>query len=97
MRHYQDDVNQWLNDHPGSDALDMLREFAPDAEKAFKKADKAIVDMMAKVSVVFPNAELYTSGGDGFALLLGQSHTNGRGNQHLEALHGKAKVGGGDW
>jgi len=72
-----------------SDALDILREAMPDAEKRWKRLCKSIVAFRKDVQQHFPDAEYYTASG-GFHLLLGSSHSaSGAGQQCLVALSGE--------
>ena len=97
------EVDRWLIDNPGQDAADLVELLIPGISREFMKLDKAIAKLLSKVQEKFPDAEFYTTGGDGFALLLGPSHgdSNGRGErarQEREALcYGHAKIDGGDW
>ncbi|RUW56862.1 hypothetical protein [Mesorhizobium sp. M8A.F.Ca.ET.021.01.1.1] len=80
-----------------ADAYDLLTENMPGIERKFKKVDKALVDLLAEIQTVFPDATYYTASG-GFHLMLGPSHDdNERGMQELVALAGRAQIGDGDF
>ncbi|WP_405079657.1 hypothetical protein ACI51Z_09235 [Pectobacterium carotovorum] len=81
------------------DALDLLLENCPKAYDAFHKHANALAKVLAGVRKQFPDAVYYTSGGDGFALLLGSSHgDHEEPNTELQATQSvKLKVQGGDW
>ncbi len=83
----------------GRDAEEILREKLPKVAARFERLDKAIAKLLADVQKEFPDATYYTSGGDGFALLLGPSHDeHSRPLQDLAACHGlHARIDGGDW
>jgi hypothetical protein len=94
------EVLQWLEDNPCEDVKDLLNERMPTVADAFYRLDKQIGNLLKRVRRVFPDAEFYTTGGDGFALLLGKSHSDeDESAQHqLSALVGfYAEIGGGDW
>ena len=83
----------------GNDARSIIEDNIPDAEKRFKKVDKALRDYLAYVRKTFPDAEYYTGSG-GFHLLLGHSHDDSHGTkaqQQLVAFAGLASIGDGDW
>lgn len=83
------------------DALDILRDVMPEAERRFKSADRALVKLLDDVRKKFPDAEFYTAGG-GFTLMLGKSHADksgydGESQSRLVALVGNAQIGDGDF
>jgi hypothetical protein len=80
-----------------ADAYDLLTEKMPGILKKFKKVDKALIDLLAEVQTVFPDAQYYTGSG-GFNLMLGPSHDEReRGLQQLVAFGGRAQIGDGDF
>lgn len=82
------------------DAFDLLIEKCPKAFDEFHKHSDALDKLLKNVRKHFPEAQYYTSGGDGFALLLGESHSgrHEEANQDLIALSAvKLRVMGGDW
>ena len=57
-----------------------------------------LAKVLEEVRKEFPEACYYTSGGDGFALVLGETHTEDRANTELCAfIVPDLVVGGGDW
>lgn len=98
MKYTQDDVDRLVESGEG-DAEELLMRELPGIRRRFQRLDKAIAKLLADVREVFPNAEYYTSGGDGFTLLLGPSHDdNCRPQYQRIALEGQhAKISGGDW
>ena len=82
------------------DAYDLLCDKVPTAYRRFHRLEAALAKLLEEVRESYPDARYYTTGGDGFALLLGESHS-GRGetpNNELMALSAaKLTVQGGDW
>ena len=81
------------------DAEEILRARMPGASRRFKRIVKSMKKFLDDVQDHLPDAEYYTSGGDGFSLLLGRSHGDDeQAQQELSALDaGMVLVGGGDW
>ncbi|QEO01368.1 hypothetical protein [Enterobacter kobei] len=81
-------------------AFELLIDAMPQASTRFHKAADTLAKLLKDVRKHFPEARYYTSGGDGFALILGETHS-GRGetpNNELSALESdKLQVMGGDW
>lgn len=80
------------------DALDLLLSSMPDAERKFRKVDKALIKFLSEVREHFPDAQYYTASG-GFTLLLGSPHDErtDRPRHELSVLAGLAQIGDGDW
>lgn len=81
-------------------AFELLTDTMPSASTRFHKAANELAKLLKDVREYFPEARYYTSGGDGFALILGDTHS-GKGespNNELSALKSdKLHVQGGDW
>lgn len=81
-------------------AFDLLIDAMPRASTRFHKAAATLARLLDDVREHFPEARYYTSGGDGFSLILGDTHS-GRGetpNTELSALESDClHVMGGDW
>jgi len=80
-------------------ADEILQVRMPNASRRFKSVVRSMRKLLDDVREHFPDAEYYTSGGDGFSLLLGRSHGDDEhAQQELAALDaGMVLVGGGDW
>ncbi|RKO74395.1 hypothetical protein C5E04_18940 [Pectobacterium parmentieri] len=80
------------------DALDLLMEHCPTVYRRFHKHSDTMAKLLNEVRRKFPDARFYTTGGDGFALLLGDSHSGESSNTELMAASAsKFHVMGGDW
>lgn len=81
-------------------AYGLLYSKMPKAEAKFNRLSNGLAELLKEVKTHFPEARYYTSGGDGFVLVLGDTHS-GRGespNNDLVALSArKLYVQGGDW
>lgn len=82
------------------DAFDLLLDAVPNAAKRFDRLTKDLAKLREEVRKHFPDAIYYTAGGDGFVLILGDTHS-GKGeksNEELVALSSeKLTVMGGGW
>lgn len=80
------------------DASDLLLNVMPDAEKKFRKLDKALIAYLKEVRKHFPDAQYYTASG-GFNLLLGAAHDprTEKARYELSCFTGNAEIGDGDW
>lgn len=81
------------------DAEDILKLEMPGAKRRFMAIDKSLRGFLADVRKTFPDANYYTASG-GFHLMLGNPHASdheGRSQQQLVALSGKANIGDGDF
>ena len=84
----------------GHTVYGLVVEHAPHLIKKFDRLCKSMKNFIDEVHETFPDAEYYTSGGDGFDLLLGRSHDDhDTARQELVALCNveSFSVGGGDW
>lgn len=82
------------------DAYDLLSDKVPAASRRFYRLEAALAKLLEEVRESYPDAMYYTTGGDGFALLLGESHSGSEEvpNNELMALSAaKLTVQGGDW
>uniref|UniRef100_A0AB39AC08 Uncharacterized protein n=2 Tax=unclassified Caudoviricetes TaxID=2788787 RepID=A0AB39AC08_9CAUD len=82
------------------DATDLLNERCPKLYRQFDKHADALAKLLKEVKEHFPDARYYTSGGDGFVLVLGETHSgyNESPNNELVALTSTTlNVQGGDW
>ncbi|KGA31160.1 hypothetical protein KS43_19695 [Pectobacterium odoriferum] len=80
------------------DATDLLMEHCPTVYRRFHKHSDTMAKLLNEVRRKFPDARFYTTGGDGFALLLGESHSGESPNTELIAASAvKFHVMGGDW
>jgi hypothetical protein len=101
-RLYEDDCLHLIaaGDEDGLlDAFDLLKRELPLIERRFKRVDKALIDLLAEVQTVFPDALYYTASG-GFTLMLGSPHASDNrltSQQQLIALVGNASIGDGDF
>ncbi|NUL35089.1 hypothetical protein [Kosakonia sacchari] len=81
-------------------ASTLLFYAMPHASARFHRLSNSMAKLLNEVREHFPDARFYTSGGDGFALVLGETHS-GKGetpNTELVAsLATKLRVHGGDW
>ncbi|HEY3591900.1 MAG TPA: hypothetical protein VGL07_17805 [Buttiauxella sp.] len=81
-------------------ALDLLLDAMPRGASRFVSITNNLAKYLAEVKQHYPEARFYTSGGDGFALILGDTHS-GKGenpNNELMAIQApKLRVMGGDW
>ena len=81
----------------GDDAYALLIKADPKLEQRFKRADKALIDLLAAVRQHFPDACYYTASG-GFNLMLGSPHDDKlRSQEQLTALGGHARIEDGDF
>lgn len=84
----------------GESAFEVLLDAMPTVATRFYRLEVNLAKLLDEVRQHFPDARFYTSGGDGFALILGETHSGGGGhsNNELSALTaGKLRVEGGDW
>lgn len=82
------------------DATDLLMEHCPTVYRRFHKHSDTMAKLLDEVRKEFPDAIFYTTGGDGFALLLGESHSGSHENPNHELMAASAvkfHVMGGDW
>lgn len=81
-------------------AYGLLFDKMPNALGRFNRITNNLAKLLDEVKEHFPEARYYTSGGDGFVLVLGDTHS-GKGeepNNELVALSAsKLHVQGGDW
>lgn len=82
------------------DATDLLMKHCPNVYRQFHKRADALAKLLSEVKEAFPDARFYTVGGDGFALVLGETHSgHGESPNHelVAASAVKLHVMGGDW
>lgn len=81
-------------------AYELLSEVMPTAASRFYRTTNTLAKLLEEVRQHYPEARFYTAGGDGFALILGDTHS-GMGespNQELSALMApRLTCQGGDW
>jgi len=96
---YEEDILAMLESGEYCDSRQILLERMPSIEKRFDKVCKQMSTLLKDIQEHFPDANYYTGGGDGFDLLLGDSHNRQeKSQQELIALIGiDVWVGGGDW
>ncbi|CAM3715798.1 hypothetical protein BS639_17045 [Rouxiella silvae] len=94
-----DELKQHIEE-TGESAFEILSDALPKVSAKFYRLEKSMAKLLDEVREHFPEAIFYTSGGDGFALSLGDTHS-GRGwqpNNELVAVFAtKLHVAGGDW
>lgn len=98
-KYYQEDVDQWIIDN-SFEAYELLEESLPGYSKKLDRLDNRIAKLLKEIQEVFPDASFYTAGGDGFTLVLGETHEGSLGDPQYQrvAWNGrKAKICGGDW
>lgn len=84
----------------GESAWSLLDDAMPTAERRFNRLTNNLATLLDEVKQHFPEARFYTSGGDGFVLVLGDTHSGREesANNELVALSAtKLHVYGGDW
>ncbi|CAD5822514.1 MULTISPECIES: hypothetical protein [Escherichia] len=101
MTMYTEEIKQVIKDSEGiTTARDLLSDVMPTAASRFYRLSTALEKLRQEVREHFPEAKYYTVGGDGFALVLGDTHSgrNSSANHELAALiSDKLHVEGGDW
>lgn len=96
-----DEIKRVIEDSEGmTTAGDLLSDVMPAASARFYRLSTALEKLRQEVREHFPEAKYYTAGGDGFALVLGDTHSGraSTANHELVALYSdKLCVEGGDW
>ncbi len=95
-----DELKQYLADNPDETAYDVLLDAMPNAASRFHRLESNMARLLEDVREHFPDALFYTSGGRGFSLVLGDTHSGKQdtGNQELQAMvASRLNVEGGDW
>ena len=81
----------------GESATYLLKMADPKFARKFKRLDQGLVELLDEVKTHFPDAQYYTASG-GFSLMLGREHSDeGRKQQQLVALTGRAEISDGDF
>ena len=96
---YQEDVDAWVRENSETSAHFLFEEKMPGYSAKLGRLDKRIAKVLREIREVFPDAEFYTSGGNGFALVLGDTH-EGKGDSQYQRVGWNgvcAKISGGDW
>lgn len=100
-RYYQEDVDEWVRENGEKEAALLLEQKLPGYSKKLDRLDKRIRKLLDEIKEVFSDAEYYTSGGDGFALVLGSTHSDDLScspQYQRVAWNGvKAHISSGDW
>ncbi|MGB3251580.1 hypothetical protein [Buttiauxella gaviniae] len=81
-------------------ATDLLYEAMPKAPERFERLTNNLAKLLTEVREHFPEARYYTCGGDGFGLVLGETHSGkyDKDNSELLAITAsKLTVTGGTW
>ncbi len=91
------EVKEALSSGDYSGAYELLLTKCPGVDRRFKRLTNALDKLLEEVKVEFPDAMMYTAGGNGFALLIGESHSGQEANREVSALLSKLTVEGGDW
>lgn len=81
-------------------AYELLSEVMPTAASRFYRTTNTLAKLLDEVRQHYPDATFYTAGGDGFSLILGDTHSgrDASPNQELSALTAtKLTCRGGDW
>ena len=97
---YQEDVDAWVRENGESDASSLFEEKMPGYSAKLGRLDKRIAKVLREIREVFPDAEFYTSGGDGLALVLGSTHEGINGDAQYQRVGWDgvyAQICGGDW
>lgn len=93
----ENDVDRWVDENNEPDANRLLDELLPKHRAKLKRVDKQIINILAEIREVFPDAEYYTASG-GFNLMLGKSHNHKHAPQQQRmAWGGFAHIGDGDF
>lgn len=82
------------------DAFDLLIDRIPTASTRFHRLAGNMAKLLDDIREHFPEALFYTTGGNGFCLVLGDTHSgkSEKANNELIALTSdKLNVMGGDW
>lgn len=93
-------LKQYLADNPEESAYGLLLNAMPTAESRFNRLQSNMARLLEDVREHFPDAMFYTTGGKGFSLVLGDTHSGklSTGNQELQAIVAtRLNVEGGDW
>lgn len=98
-KYYQSDVDEWVQKNQDWNADGLLDIELPTMRKRLDRVDRQIRKLLTEIQETFPDAQFYTSGGDGFALILGDTHDDRseQDQQQRSAWMGKSTIGGGDW
>lgn len=101
MTMYTNEIKQVIKGSEGmTTARDLLSDVMPTAASRFYRLSAALEKLRQEVREHFPEAKYCTVDGDGFALVIGDTHS-GRdsfANHELVALISeKLHVEGGDW
>jgi len=81
-------------------AYELLCDVMPTAASRFYRTTNTLAKLLKEVREHYPDAIFYTAGGDGFSLILGDTHSGREGlpNQELSAVTAtKLTCRGGDW
>lgn len=81
-------------------AYELLSNVMPTAASRFYRATNSLSKLLEEVRKHYPEVHFYTAGGNGFALILGDTHsgTDESPNQELSALMApRLTCQGGDW
>lgn len=93
-------LKQYLADNPDETAYGVLLDAMPNAASRFNRLESNMARLLEDVREHFPDALFYTTGGKGFSLVLGDTHSGKQdiGNQDLQAMVAtRLNVEGGDW
>ncbi|HEY1843665.1 MAG TPA: hypothetical protein VGH05_02265 [Buttiauxella sp.] len=101
MTMYTDEIKRVIEDSEGiATATNLLSDVMPTASARFYRLSTALEKLRQEVREHFPEAKYYTAGGDGLALVLGDTHSgrDASANHELVALFSETlHVEGGDW